>query len=118
MTPTHSAVAAIRNDDIHKWVVATLGLNPGVGPIAALTASIDALVMEHVQGTFPPPEGLPDHTGWCCGKPDHLRRGCSSARHKSRFPHCNNSFHWAKDCHSQKLEDILNSKRGTPQPHH
>jgi hypothetical protein len=47
--PTCNATAAVRNDDIHKWVVATCDLDPGAVPISVLTASIDTLVMEHVQ---------------------------------------------------------------------
>lgn len=39
-TSTFNAVAVVRNDDIHKWVVATHDLDPGVGPTAVLTASI------------------------------------------------------------------------------
>lgn len=50
-------MAAIRNDDIHKWDVATCDLDSVIGLIASLTASIDTLVMEHVQSVFPPPDG-------------------------------------------------------------
>lgn len=52
-------MTAIRKVNIHKWVVATHDLDLGMSPIAALTASIDALVMEHVQRMCPPSEGLP-----------------------------------------------------------
>lgn len=49
-TPTCNAVAAVRNAGIHKWLVAIRDLDPGAGPIAALTASTDALVMECIKG--------------------------------------------------------------------
>lgn len=48
--PIHNVVIAIRNDDIHKQAVATHNLDPGAGHIAALTASIDALVMKCYRG--------------------------------------------------------------------
>ena len=89
MTPTCSAVAAVLNDDFPKWVVAIHNLDLVLNPIAALTASIDTLVMEHVQRTHPSSEGPPDHTCWGCGKPGHLRLGCPLARPKTRCLHCN-----------------------------
>ena len=72
--PTHNAVAAIGNDDNHKWVVATHNLDPGAGPIAALTASIDILVIECVRGCALFMKGPPNRTCWGCGKPGHLKR--------------------------------------------
>lgn len=80
--PTLNAVATIRNDNIHKWVIDTRDLDPGAGPIAALTAFTDALVMEHVQRMGPPPEGHPHCTCWGCGKPGHLKQDCPLARPK------------------------------------
>lgn len=64
-TPTHDAVAGVRNDDIHKCIFATSDLNPGVVPIASLTASINTFVIGHVQRMHPLPERPPYHT--CCG---------------------------------------------------
>lgn len=36
-------VATVRNDEIHKWLLATKDLDPGAGPIMSLTASLAAL---------------------------------------------------------------------------
>jgi hypothetical protein len=72
---------------MQKWAVDTHDLDPGVGLITALYASIDALVMECVQRTHPPPEGHLYHTYWDSGKPGHLRQYCSTARPKNRCPH-------------------------------
>jgi hypothetical protein len=76
--PTQNALASIRNDDIHKWIVTTCEFYPGAGPIASLSPSIDALVMEHVQRTHLLPEGPSDCT--CCGygKSDNLKWDCPS----------------------------------------
>jgi len=51
-------VAAIRNDDIHKWVVATCDLVLGAGSTVALTVFIHPLVLEYVQKTCSPLKGL------------------------------------------------------------
>ena len=48
---THNFVAALKNDDINKWVVANHDLYPNVDPIAALTVSTDVLVMQCIQST-------------------------------------------------------------------
>jgi hypothetical protein len=40
-TQIHNAVTAITNDDIHKRVLATCDLKPGVGPTADPTAPTD-----------------------------------------------------------------------------
>lgn len=52
-------MATIRNSDIHKWVVVIHDLDTGSSPIAALTVSIDTLVMEHVKRMKSPFERHP-----------------------------------------------------------
>lgn len=51
---------------------------------------------------------------WDRGKPVHLRWDRPSSWSKTKCPHCNKGFHWARDFHFQKQEDNLNSKRDTP----
>lgn len=46
--PTRCAVAAVRNDDIHKCAIARGYVEPGACPVAAPAASTDALVREQV----------------------------------------------------------------------
>lgn len=46
MAPTCNVVAAVRNEDIHKWIIATRDLDPDGGPTAALETSLDALLAD------------------------------------------------------------------------
>ncbi|XP_029414315.1 uncharacterized protein LOC115068366 [Nannospalax galili] len=67
--PTRNAVAAVCNDDIHKWVLATRYLHPASGPIAALTASLDALLSDRQQSNDCSKGANPPHrTCWGYGK--------------------------------------------------
>lgn len=46
MAPTCNVVAAVRNEDIYKWIVATRGLDTDDGPTAALGTSLDAVLAD------------------------------------------------------------------------
>lgn len=42
--PTWNVVAAVHNEDIHKWVIVTRDLDPRASPIAALMGSLYAFL--------------------------------------------------------------------------
>ncbi|XP_008839479.1 zinc finger X-linked protein ZXDB-like [Nannospalax galili] len=115
-TPTRSAIAPVCNDDIHKWVLATRGLDPKTGPIKALAVSLEVLLL---QGR--PTSSDEKYGCWNCGRTGHLCRDClnNGAHPKTCCPKCKKGFHWAKICRSwpQSESAPLNSTRGAPQPH-
>lgn len=61
-TPTHNGLAAVCNEDIDKWVMATRDLVPHAGTIAALTALLDELLSDWQRSSKP--QTLPDRVLW------------------------------------------------------
>lgn len=114
--PTHHEIVAVCNEDIHKWVIDTHDLEHQAGPIAAFTASLNALLASKDNDREKSsPAAPPDHSCWGCGQSGHLHRNCPKARTKTKFPKCQKGFHLACDCRSFS-QIPLNSRRGIPQP--
>lgn len=114
--PTWNAVAAVHNEDIHKWVIVTRDLDPRASPIAALMNSLYAFLTN--QPNLAEKETSLNRTCWECRKPGHLRGDCPRAKPKPRCPKCNKGSHWVKDYWSQSDDNRapLNSRQSAPQP--
>lgn len=101
--PMFNAVATVRNEDIHKQVIATRELGPGVSLIAVLTTTLDALLVD--QHTKTTEEGtLPDRTCWGYGKTRHWRRDCPHTKPHTRCPPTKKN---PSTCHLYGMQDLI-----------
>ena len=92
-TVTHNSIVPVRNEDIHKWVLAAHDIDTQNRPISAPMASINLLVNAKLgkNENFV----LPVHTYWRCAESGHLHRDCPRAHPKTNCPKYQKGYYWA-----------------------